>query len=257
MFNLKKKSLIHFIIFASLLLFICGSIPSIRHPLLNIFKNPLSLLTLIGREAKGIVFYHRNFIQNEHLEQQVELLKQRLNALQEISLENARLKNLFHFKQQSPFKVIAARVIGRSPDSWSSVIIIDKGSYNGIKSGMAAIAYLGFLGRVVETSESTSKIMLVNDPDFGVSAVIQRSRQEGLVSGTLGNLLVMRYLPKDSDVKVSDLIITSGLSGKFPKGLNIGTVVEIGEELSGLSRYLLIKPAVNLSSIEEVLIIIQ
>lgn len=98
--------------------------------------------------------------------------------------------------------------------------------------------------------------MLINDPDFGVSAVVQRSRQEGLVSGTLGNNLIMRYLPKDADIKVSDIIVTSGLTGKYIKGLLIGRVVEIGDEFSGLSRYCLIKPAVSLSNIEEVLIII-
>jgi rod shape-determining protein MreC len=112
------------------------------------------------------------------------------------------------------------------------------------------------VGRVTETTPSFSKITLINDPDFSVSALIQRSRQEGLVSGTLGTYLIMKYLPKDADVKVDDLILTSGLSSSFPKGLSIGKVIEIGEEFSGLSHYALIKPVVNLSAIEEVFVII-
>lgn len=257
MFNLKKKSLINFIAFTLLLLFICSLIPSVRHPVLGILRNPLSLLTLISREIRGVVFYHRNFVENERLVKQADLLKQKLNTLQEISLENERLKDLLHFKQGSSFKVIPAQVIGRSADNWSSVIITNKGSFSGIKPGMAVMTYLGLAGRVIETQASTSKVMLVNDPDFGVSALVQRSRHEGLVSGTLGNFLIMRYLTKDSDIKAADTIVTSGLSPKFPKGLNIGTVVDVGDEFSGLGRYCLIKPSVNLSGIEEVLIIIQ
>jgi rod shape-determining protein MreC len=99
--------------------------------------------------------------------------------------------------------------------------------------------------------------MLINDPNFGVSAIVQRSRQEGLISGTLGGSLIMKYLPKDADIQISDVIITSGLTPIYPKGLLIGKVLTLGEELSGLTRYAIIKPAVNLSNIEEVLIIIQ
>ncbi|MDD5596088.1 MAG: rod shape-determining protein MreC, partial [Candidatus Omnitrophica bacterium] len=132
----------------------------------------------------------------------------------------------------------------------------NKGSNSWIKRGFVVMSYIGLLGRVVETSQYSSKVMLLNDPSLSVSAIDQRSRQEGLVCGTLESSLVMRYLPKDADIAVSDVIITSGLTNIYPKGLIIGTVVEIGEEFSGLSRYASIKPAVNLSSIEEVLIII-
>lgn len=252
----KKKSTVSFIVSVFLVLALSSVIPTVRIPILNTLKYPLNLLTLIRREIGGIIFYHRNLVQNERLKKEIDLLRQKLNTLDEIYLENTRLKNLLYFKQKSHFKVIAARVIGRSPDNWSSVVIIDKGRYNGIKHNMTAITYLGFVGRVIDATESTSKIMLINDPGFAVSVMVQRSRQEGLVSGTLGNSLIMRYLPKEADIKVSDVIITSGLTNTYPKGLLIGTVVDIGEEFSGLSHYAIIKPAVNLSNIEEVLIII-
>jgi len=76
------------------------------------------------------------------------------------------------------------------------------------------------------------------------------------VSGTLGRSLIMKYLPKDADIRVNDVVITSGLTDAYPQGLLIGSVINIREEFSGLSRYCYINPAVNLSSIEEVLIII-
>jgi len=190
------------------------------------------------------------------LKAEVELLKLKLTDAQEIKLENMRLNNLLTLKQKSSFKVIAARVIGRSPDNWSSVIIIDKGVYNGIRPKMVAMSYLGLVGKVIESSNHVSKIILINDPNFTISAISQRSRQEGLVCGTLGGALIMRYLNSDSDIKVQDVIVTSGLTENCPKALPIGSVVALEDEFSGLSRYAIIKPTVDLSNIEEVLIIV-
>lgn len=256
MFKFKNKKLIYFASFVFLVLLLSSLIPHFRNPILNTLKYPVSLLNLIRREAGGIIFYHRNLIEKERLKKEIDLSRQKLNGLDEIYLENKRLSLLLSFKGKSQFKVVAARLIGRTPDNWSSVIIIDKGSYSGIKRGFVAITYLGLVGRVIEVSEFTSKIMLIKDTNLSVSGIVQRSRQEGLVSGTLGNSLIMRYLPKDCDIKVSDIIITSGLTEAYPKGLLIGTVVDIGEEFGGLTRYAIIKPAVSLSNLEEVLIVI-
>jgi rod shape-determining protein MreC len=253
----KKKTLLYPIIGVALLLILASTVPFLRTPFLHTLKYPLSLLTLMKRQALGIIFYHRNMVQNESLKKEMDLLQRKINSLNEIYLENERLNKLLSLKQKSSYKVIAARVIGRSPDNWSSLIIIDKGSRHGIRTGYVAITYLGIAGRVTETAAYTSKIMLINDPNLGVSAIVQRSRQEGLVCGTLGSSLIMKYLTKEADVKVLDVVITSGLTKVFPKGLLIGTVVDIGEEFSGLSKYAVIKPAVNLSGLEEVLIIVQ
>lgn len=254
--QLKKKQIIVVVSFVLLLVLLAGLNPFLRVPFISISELPLKLFTLIRQEIGGIIFYHCNYIQNEKLRKEIDFLKQKLNAANEARLENERLKNLLSFKEKSSLRVIAARVIGRSADSWSSVIIIDKGRTSGIKRGYVAITYLGLAGRVIETAASASKIILLNDPNLGVSCIVQRSRQEGLVSGTLGTSLIMKYLPEDSDIKISDVIVTSGLTAMYPKGLLVGKVVEVGEELSGLTRYAIIKPAVNLSDLEEVLIII-
>ncbi len=255
--NFQKKKLIYGVIVACLVLLICSSIPFIRAPLLDIVKHPLNLLTLFRREIRGIIFYHRNFTRNERLREEIDFLRQKLNGYEETALENERLKSLLALKRESPCKVIASRVIGRSPENQSSLIIIDKGNGSGIRAGMVAISYLGLVGRVTETSLSTAKIALINDPNFAVSGIVKHSRQEGLVCGALGNSLIMKYLPADADIQPSDTIITSGMTELYPKGLLIGTVVEVIEEFSGLASYAVIKPAVELSNVEEVLIIAQ
>lgn len=252
----KKRNLISAAIFVFLIALLSSLIPALRIPVFSILKTPFSLLTLIQRQVRGIIFYHRNMVRSETLGREIDFLKQKLNTINEAYLENQRFKSLLSFQQNSPYKVVAAKVIGRSSDNWSSVVIINKGTRNGIRRGFVAISYLGLIGRVIETAASTSRIMLINDPNCSVSAIVQRSRQDGLVCGTLGRSLIMKYLSRDSDIQVSDTIITSGLTETYPKGLLIGTVVNIGEEFSGLSRYAIIKPSVELSSLEEVLIII-
>lgn len=251
-----KKPPIYFAASIALLLFLSSFIPHLGAPLLDTLKYPFVLLTLIKHEVMGVIFYHRNLAQNERLKKEIDLLRHKLNSIEEIELENKRLTNLLNFKQETTYKIVAARVIGHAADNWSSMLIIDKGRYNGIKSGMVAINYLGLVGRVMDDTKATSKIMLINDPNFSVSGIVQRSRQEGSISGTLGGSLVMKYLPKEADIRISDTIVTSGLTSIYPKGLLIGKVIEVGEEFSGLTHYALIKPAVDLSNLEEVLIIV-
>lgn len=256
MFKLPRKTLSSFILAIGFVLLVSFSLSCFKNPTQKIFKPHLSFIGLIKHEISGIIFYHRNMIQAERLQNDISLLRWRLFDLRELIQENARLNNLFNFKQKSSLRLVAARVIGRSLDSWSSSAIIDKGRYNGIKSGMAVISPEGLVGRIVESSDNTSKILLINDPNQGIFSIVQRSRQEGLVSGTLGTNLIMRYLPDDAQIIVGDVIITSELSQIYPKGLLVGRVVNIGREFSGLNRYALVKPIVDLASLEEVLVII-
>jgi len=255
-FNLNRKNLIPFLAIVSLLIFLSISVSIFKVTGLSISKLPLTLAAMIQREIGGMIFFHRNLNDNERLKKENDFLRNKLNGLNEIYLENLRLKNSLSFKQSSALKFISARVIARPADNWSTGLIIDKGAVNGIRKGMAAVNYLGLAGRVVETTGSTSKIMLLSDPNLGVSSLVQRSRQEGLVCGTLGANLLMKYLPEDADIKLNDVIVTSGLNDTYPKGLFIGTVIDVGKEFSGLSRYAVVKPAVSLSSIEEILIVV-
>ena len=256
MFNLDKKNLKLYLVVVSLLIFLSFSFYLLKTPLNTALEGPVSLVSVLRQEFGGIIFYHRNLIQTEALQKEVNFLKNKINSLNEISIESNRLKNLLSLKQKSSLRYVAARVIARPADNWSSGLIIDKGSYSGIRNGMAVVTYLGLVGRVVEVASSTSKVMLLSDPSLGVSALVQRSRQEGLVCGTLGSNMIMKYLPEDADIKPGDIIVSSGLNESYPKGLLIGTVIDVGSEFSGLSQYALVKPAVKLYNIEEVLIVI-
>jgi len=255
-FKLTNKKLTFILISFLFLVIIIFSVAIFSPPVNRILRLPLGISAALRREIAGAIFYHRNLLQNEALKRETDFLKNKINSLNESYLENSRLKELLSFKKASALKLIAARVIARSADSWSLNITIDKGSYNGIRQGMSVITYLGLVGRVVEVAPSFSKIALLSDPNLGVSGIVQRSRQEGLVSGTLGNSLIMKYLPEETDIKIGDTVVSSGLDNVYPKGVLIGKVIEIGREFSGLSCYALIRPAVSFSNLEEVLIVV-
>jgi len=256
-FKFTRKSIIASFLLIGFLFLISALIPPLRKPVINVFNFPLAVFSAIGREARGLIFFHGNMADNQRLNAKVDFLRKEMSDKNELILENTRLRSLLALKERAPYKVIAARVIGRDPSNWSSTVIIDKGSSSGIKNGMVSVSFYGLVGRVIETSGTTGKIMLINDPNLSVSAVIQRSRQEGLVCGSLGGMMLMKYLPKDCDIKVSDTIVTSGLTHIYPKGLPVGTVVDIGREFSSVTSYAIIKPAVDLSALEEVLVIVQ
>lgn len=256
MFKLSRKTLINFILIGCAVFLFSLSFSSFKNSAQKIFKPHLTLIDLLKRESAGIIFYHRNMVELDRLNNEVDVLRRRLFDLRELDQENLRLKGLLSFKQKSPLRLVSARVIARSPDSWSSIVIIDKGEFNGIRRGMAVINAQGLVGRVAECADNSSKIFLANDPSQGISSIVQRSRQEGLISGCLGSNLIMRYLPEDAQIAIGDIIITSELSQVYPKGLLVGKVINIAKEFSGLSLYAVVKPAADLSSIEEVLIII-
>jgi len=255
-FKLSRKTITSLFLVGLLVLLVHFFSPFFKNSAQGTLKPHLVVINLIKRELSGMIFYHRNMMDSGRLRYENENLRRRLFDLREVEQENLRLKNLLNFKQRSPYRLVPARVIARSPDSWSSSVIIDKGRHSGIRRGMAVVNTQGLVGRVTETSVSLSKVLLINDPGQGVSSIVQSSRQEGLVNGALGSNLLMRYLPDEAQITPGDTIITSELSQVYPKGLLVGTVVNVGKEFSGLSRYAMIKPAADLSSVEEVLVII-
>lgn len=256
MFKITRNNLAYLASFAAVLIGLSNASLLLKNPVLNIIRRPSIILLHVQRELNGIIFYHRNLVDIQRLKRDADLLRQKINNMNEAYLENARLKDLLDLKNSPELKVIAARVIGRSADSWSASIIIDKGLHQGIRRNMVVVNFLGLVGRIVEAGEFTSKVMLITDSNMSVAALVQRSRQEGIVSGALGPNLTMHYLPEGSDVAVNDIIVTSALSSIYPKGIIIGKVTEVGNEFSGLSRYAIVKPAVAVSSIEEVLVVV-
>ena len=228
---------------------------SLKFTIVKVTAGPTRIISFPFRELKKILFYHRTFDEYLRLKEKVMTLKGRLVGLDELLRENSRLARLLRFKRKVIFSSVAANIIGRDPSNWNDVIILDKGMEDGINVGLPVVNAYGIVGKIAEVEEDRSKVILLTDPSFSVIASNQRSREVGLVSGTLQGICRMRYLSPGADIQMGDQIITSKISSSFPEGLLVGEVVDIHSRENSPTVDCLIQPAVSLSQIEEVLII--
>lgn len=228
----------------------------LKFKVIGLASLPIRIVSFPLLEIKKLIFYHRTY--NDYLRTRDEsnTLKARLAGMEEVIRENTRLEQLLQFKRTLLFSAVAASVIGRDPSNWNATLILDKGSNDGVEVGMPVVSSQGVVGRVTESGSRKSKVILLTDPSFSVAALVQRSREVGLVSGTLQGHCRMRYLSAEADVQIGDKIVTSKLSSAFPEGILIGEVVSVNHRRNEMTMDCFVQSAVALSQIEECLIIL-
>lgn len=179
------------------------------------------------------------------------------NRLREEVNLNSRLRKVLEYKDGAGFKTIAASVTGYHTDRWTRTINIDKGAKDGISKDLAVITPIGVLGMVIEVNGRTSKVLLDTDTRSNIDAIIQRTRVRGVVEGSGGDTLVLKYIQQEQtdDVRIGDALLTSGLTGIFPKGLVIGEVSKIEQSPDSFFKYIELRPATDINNVEEVLVV--
>ncbi len=206
-------------------------------------------------ELKKASLFHVTYDQYMKLKKETGMIQARLIQQTEFIEENKRLRAILDLKSKTAYSTIVANVIGRDPSNWNAIIIVDRGEKDGISQGMAVVDTSNVVGKVLEVGRNTSKVMLLSDPSFSVAAILQRSRESGVVSGSLQGACRMRYLSAQADIRAGDQVITSNLSSSFPEGLLIGEVISIEESQTNPTIECLVKTAASLSQLEEVIVI--
>src|SRR5580692_7721823 len=202
-------------------------------------------------------FYLRGVrAENRSLKAQIERMSLEQVRMSQDADQARRLQALLAFKEQFISKTMAAQVIGSSGSEQSRSVYIDKGSRDGVKTDMAVITAEGVVGKVLRVFRSTSQVLLVNDQTSGVGAILEKSRLQGVLRGTALGEVVLEKVMSDESVQPGEKVVTSGGDQIFPKGLPVGTVTKVspGPELFLNIR---VRPAVDLSRLEEVLVITQ
>lgn len=199
--------------------------------------------------------------QNKMLRNEVAQLREQNVMANEFAAENERLRELLGYKHAATqFDLLPARVIGREPATWSSMLVINQGTVSGVHENMAVVTELGLVGHVTEAGPNFSKVQLILDPRSSVGTLVQRpeSRVTGIVEGDIDNPTMPRMvsIPKTADVAENDIIVTSGFGGVYPKGLVVGRVQVIKNEEGGLLKYAVLEPAVNFQKLEDVAVIV-
>jgi len=230
----------------------------IKSQLTSIIKIPLVLANNLSNKLQDAVTPKGIFLQQiNNKDSQIKMLQEENAQIKELFLENQRLKELLFFKQNFTFKVLPAQVIAKDPANWRHTIIIDKGVASGIKKYEFIISQQGLAGRVCEAGKNAAKAILLTDPDFRVAAVDQRSREEMIVVGSARSICLLKYIHQDADIKINDVIVTSGLGGFCPKGILIGEVVAVRKTPEGLTEEAYVRPAAHLNRLENVLVLME
>ena len=134
-------------------------------------------------------------------------------------------------------------------------MILNKGESDGVRVEMGVVTPAGVVGRIVKTNSASSVVLLVTDPNNAIAGVVQRTRDEGIVEGTSHGRARLKYIPLLSRVQAGDRVVTSGLTGAFPRGLAIGGLTQVEKSEGDLFQSAEIEPEVDLSKLDEVLII--
>jgi rod shape-determining protein MreC len=218
---------------------------------------------LVTRAVKTAQDRWRNYFflasvaqENQRLQQQLGEFQQKRIQQRELELENQRLRELLGFKRSQAAAAIAAEIIGKDPSVWFKTVIIDKGSADGVRRGLPAVTSQGVVGQVIEASGRQSRLMLIIDRNSSADAIVQRTRARGVVKGTSRDECYLDYVLHAEDVRVGDLVISSGFDGVYPKGLLIGTVSAVDFQGGDFFKEIQITPAVDFDKLEEVLIIL-
>ena len=200
--------------------------------------------------------------ENAMLKEEIAQMEGDARRADSVSRENERLRALLELKtDHEDYNLVDCYIISRSSQQWSSTFTINKGTASGIEAGMCAVTANGELvGLVSEAGSNYAVVKSVLDSSLEISATISSSGYNGMVQGGyasgLEGLLRMNYLPSSAVIRNKDQVVTSG-STVYPRNLIMGYVVDAGFDDTGVAKYALLEPAVNIGSLEQVFIITE
>lgn len=229
----------------------------------------LPLFGLLSSSEKALAHAGDQVVPRGLLLEQIERLQKENQRLKleniqaaDVATENVRLRGAVGWNARIPWKLKLARVIARDPANWWRTLVIDVGSADGVRTNAFVMVSEGLVGRVEQVGASSSRVILVGDPNCRVSAMVEETREPGVISPATDSisdpsLVQMTYVSRHTQLRPGQQIITSGLGGVFPKGIIIGQIVDISSAGYGLYQESRVKLAANLRNIEEVWVVLQ
>jgi|TARA_B100001964_G_C14138499_1_gene556274 rod shape-determining protein MreC len=202
-----------------------------------------------------VIRFARGEQRSQHLLTQNVALALENMRLRETAEENRRLRLALLFRQRNPAgDVIPAEVIGRDPDQMFDVLVINAGRDVGLQPDWPVVTMAGLVGHIKQVDQHSSVVRLIFDAR--VSAVVQRSRANGIVSPMKGNRFLLEYVDASNDIREGDLVVSSGMGGRYPKGITIGVITDVTmEEREPLFKQVMLESEVDFWGLEEVFVL--
>ena len=228
---------------------------------LSPFRAAIQSLTRQAEQYYNYMFrYEALEAENAQLRARIAELEKDTRSVDALERENQRLKELQGLTQaRQDFQMVDSYVIGSSSVDWSSTLTLDRGSIDGVEEGMCVVTANGeVVGLIIEVGGNYSVVKTVLDSSLEISGTIASSGYNGIVTGAYitgeESKLRMDYLPSSAIIRNRDQVVTSG-STVYPRDLILGYVIDAGYEETGVAKYALLEPAVELGSLEQVFIL--
>ena len=209
-------------------------------------------------EYASHAIYTKEALRRENIRLQTELLQARakLQTQDYLFAQNARLKGVLSTTQSGEHHLLLARIIGTDSNPLKQVVVLNKGTNDGVQIGQTVIDEHGIIGQVLNACPNTSRLLLITDEQQSVAVVVARTGQRAMVSGGgEPDSLSLDYIFKTADVKVGDELISSGLGERFPAGYKVGEVLDIDTTRTDNFADIRVNPAANFLNSSYVLIL--
>jgi len=224
-------------------------------PIERIATVPKQVYQLVTTDLTSIDNLKR---ENQQLSTEILLLKAKQQQLANLELQVERLESLLGTTGKITNQTVQiATVTFYSSNPLSQFISLNKGNLDQVKQQQTVIDSQGIMGQIIETTPTTSRVLLITDPDHQIPIRIQRTGQRGILNGTGHDTAQLKFIPVNSEIKVNDILESSGLGGLFPAGYPVAKVTQI--ETQGDNPYFKITatPIAKLNQSHRVLIISQ
>jgi len=194
--------------------------------------------------------------ENEALESRLLVLERRAQRYASLAAENARLRELLNASDELDDQVVVAEIIGLTPDPLSHEVILDKGGNDGLEKGQAVLDSGGLMGQIVHTSAYTSRAILISDNSHAVPVEVNRNGVRAVLLGN-GNRdrMELAHVPETADIKTGDLLVSSGLGGRFPQGYPVARISSVKHDPGESFATVIAKPLARLDSSRLVLVV--
>ena len=214
-----------------------------------------SVVSGVNRGWEGYVVLRGAREENDELKRRLAAVEIQVQE-QRAQADRARgLAELLELRKAVPLSTAAAEIIGGASFPGFRTVTIDKGTRDGLRADMAVVAPAGIVGRIVMPVGRSAKVQLLIDRNAAAGALVERTRAQGVVVGDGENRLLMQYVSEVSDIVVGDVVVSAGIDGIYPKGFVIGRVESV-EKSGPAYRRITIRPAVDFSALEDVLVVL-
>jgi rod shape-determining protein MreC len=212
---------------------------------------------VVVESTEGLMRLRNVDAENQEIKGRMAQLEVELQRMAELDAENQRFKSLLDFKEKSKLKLLPARIVSRDMSMFMRSARIDRGSEHGVQRGMAVVSPQGVVGQVDRVFDGEAVIQFLTDLNSRLDGVVERSRTQVIVGGSIEGDMKLYFLARRADVRQGDVVFSSGTGSIFPAGFKIGTIVGHSQDPDAILEDAELEPAVSFGALEEIFVVLH